>query len=223
MNGNDAIALFYDPVGVDPPDPANLVVVDLFGIIGGGMTEEDEGWASFTDTWVYRNVYEGDVLVGRDSAFITKYIVPEGYYWLPWSSGHSLVRKPGVKKGVTENPASEFVITAEWDTVPGGINQWDSLGSHYCDCENATALLLSEFTADLSVYPNPVSKNVFVKASEPINELILLDASARVIFRQQLEAERREHMVTVPETAQGVYFLKVKFKEGILTRKIVIN
>ena len=221
MNGNDAIALFKDPVGQGNVN--DFIVLDLFGIIGGGMQPDDEGWASFTDAWAYRNIYENNEIVGRDSAYIQYYIVPEGYYWLPWSANHSLVRKRSVKEGVKSNPNPAFVVTAEWDTIPGGANQWDSLGAHYCDCQYATSIGQPDLHAEISIYPNPVSNNVYVKANQPFNEVILLDASSKLIFRQRFETGETERMLYIPESASGIYFLQIMMKEGVITRKIVIH
>ena len=94
----------------------DFVLVDLFGIIGGGMPSDAEGWASITDRYVYRNIYENDEIVGQDSTYITNYILPDGYYflrWWLWSANHSLVRKHTVKKGITIEtmPPKEFNIT----------------------------------------------------------------------------------------------------------------
>lgn len=223
LNGNDAIALFYDPVGAG--NAKDFVVVDLFGIIGGGMTEPDEGWTSFTDEWVYRNIKENGVVVGRDSAFIKHYIAPENYFWLPWSQRHSLVRKPGVKKGVTvENiPTTEFVVTMEWDTVPGGIDKWDSLGAHYCDCEHATELDLTKSYDQISIYPNPVSRNFFIRASVPFYEVILVDASGKAIYTQRFQDGKLEQMIDPGEPNAGIYLLKIRTEEGFITKKIVIT
>ncbi|MBN1133083.1 MAG: lamin tail domain-containing protein [Bacteroidales bacterium] len=221
MNGNDAIALFKDPVGQG--NLADFIVLDLFGIIGGGMQPDDEGWASFTDTWVYKNIYENNQIVDRDSVYIQYYIVPEGYYWLPWSANHSLVRKHTVKEGVKTNPSPEFVITQEWDTIPGGANQWDSLGAHYCDCEFATAVENSGAMQKADIYPNPVSNDFYIKTPEPFYEVVLLDASARVIFRKRYGAGKTEEMIRVHDPAPGIYVLKILTGNGMITEKVLMN
>jgi hypothetical protein len=133
FNGNDAIALFKDTGGSG--DINDFELIDLFGIIGGGMPSSAEGWGSITDEWIYRNIYENDVIVGQDSAYITNYIIPDGYYFLRdvlWSANHSLVRKPNVTKGVTAStmPTAEFDVTMQWDTLPGGPDNWSNLGKH---------------------------------------------------------------------------------------------
>ncbi len=82
MNGNDAIALLYDTE--TGPSHGSSQLVDLFGAIGGGMTANDEGWAPFTDKWIYNNIYDHNGnITGTDSTYITKYIVPEDITGFP--------------------------------------------------------------------------------------------------------------------------------------------
>ncbi len=162
MNGNDAIALFKDTGGNG--DVADFILVDLFGIIGGGMPSDGEGWAAFTDEWAYKNIWENDSIVDRDSIYITNFIVPDGYWWLPWSSNHALVRKPSVKQGVNleSMPAIEFDVTMEWDTIPGGVDVWDSLNAHTCDCEMQTWVETRNWDHLFRLIPNPVTDKVRV-------------------------------------------------------------
>ncbi|MFC2116281.1 T9SS type A sorting domain-containing protein, partial [Bacteroidota bacterium] len=221
MNGNDAIALFFDPVGSGSVN--DFVVVDLFGIIGGGMQSNDEGWATFTDQYAYKNIYEGDVVVGKDSVYIQNYIVPDSYYWLPWSANHSLFRKPSVKQGVKANPATEFVITMEWDTVPGGNNAWDHLGEHTCDCTPASAIGTSKADPELSVYPNPTSSTLKIESEKPFSDLILMDAAGRIILRRNYPAGEQIHSINLDQTLPGVYLLRVTHEEGTFIRKVVIR
>ncbi len=112
MNGNDAIALLYDP-----GDGSQAVPVDLFGTIGGGMTSDDEGWAAFTNEWIYRNIYDanGDK-TGTDSAKVINYIVPERILLDP------LDRKPFT--------GPETIRQNRRDTEPGGLRRQRPVGYH---------------------------------------------------------------------------------------------
>lgn len=220
MNGNDAIALFNDPVGNG--DVNDFLVVDLFGIIGGGMQSTDEGWASFTDEWIYKNIYEGEVVVGRDSTYIQNYIVPDSYYWIPWSANHSLVRKPSVKQGVKTNPDTEFVITLEWDTIPGGVNVWDSIGTHFCDCLPVTSFHPGFAEAGLNIYPNPASGHFQVEADRPFSELILYDSSGREVFHKSFDINIRISVVSTDGLPSGLFHLKVTFPDRVQVEKVLL-
>jgi len=220
MNGNDAIALFKDPVGSG--EVTDFLVVDLFGIIGGGMQSSDEGWTDFTDQYAYKNIYDGDEIIGKDSTFIQHYIVPESYYWLPWTSNHSLVRKASVMKGVTSNPSTEFVVTMEWDTVPGGNNAWDSIGMHICDCTSVGIEETGKEEDLLDIYPNPARDVLRVNAKKPFDELILYDASGRELFREIIETGSLNRVINTDEYPSGFYHLRVKFGDMVQVEKVLI-
>lgn len=220
MNGNDAIALLKDPVGSGDPD--DFVLTDLFAIIGGGMQSSDEGWTDFTENWAYKNIYDGEEIIGQDSTYIKQYIVPDSYYWLPWTANHSLVRKATVKNGVTSNPSPAFVVTMEWDTVPGGVNQWDFIGSHSCECEPSNAVEMGFDEIEIEVYPNPASEYFRVDTRVPMQELILYDASGREIYRENHTSGILGVVIETDNFPAGIYQLKVRFKEHAQVKRVMI-
>ncbi|MFC2129211.1 T9SS type A sorting domain-containing protein [Bacteroidota bacterium] len=227
MNGNDAIALFKDPVGNG--DVNDFQVLDLFGIIGGGMTTDDEGWASITDQWIYKNVYDDDKnIIGQDSTYVTNYIFPDGYYfleWWLWSQDHALVRKPSVKHGVTIEtmPTTAFDVTMEWDTVPGNVDVWDSLNAHYCDCEHSTAVDLKKVENRLTVYPNPAQDYVSVTSLIGLDDIQILDISGKTVRQIQALQGTREKKIKLDEIPQGVYIIRARSGDIITTRKLLIQ
>ncbi len=220
MNGNDAIALFKDPVGQG--DVNDFIVVDLFGIIGGGMQSSDEGWTDFTDAWAYKNIYEGEVITGQDSTFIQNYIVPDSYYWLPWTANHSLVRKATVKGGVTANPEPSFVVTMEWDTVPGGVDQWGFVGSHTCDCEPTNGLETGMEEDQLQIYPNPARNYIRIDADAGFEALSLYDAAGRMVYHESTPSGSFNRVIKTDVFPSGFYHLQVKFQTRVLVKKVLI-
>jgi len=223
MNGNDAIALFRDPEGKGNYN--DFIATDLFGAIADGMQSEDEGWAPFTQKWVYRNIYDEDKnLIGRDSAFIRKYIVPEGYYWIPWTSGHSLYRKSSVKKGVTALVDS-FNVTLEWDTVPGKEDVWDYLGSHICECD--PALFAKSFTekGELFVFPNPtMNEMITLYTTENILWAGIYNITGQLIFTEIINGKTGRLTLLLNYPPPGIYLLKAYTDERkAYTRKFIIR
>ncbi len=221
MNGNDAIALFKDTGGSG--NVTDFVLVDLFGIVGGGMPSDGAGWAAFTNEWVYKNIWSNDSIIGRDSIYISNFIVPNGYYWLPWSSNHSLVRKPGVKHGVTleQMPEIEFDVTMEWDTVPGGVDVWDSLNAHTCDCEVQTRVGRQSAGESLKLYPNPASGIVHVFMEGGMEEISLYDMAGRMVFqRTGLQGVATEEINLEP-LGKGVYIIRIRTGEGNYMKKVI--
>jgi len=226
MNGNDAIALFKDTGGSG--DINDFVLVDLFGIIGGGMQSTDVGWASFTDAYVYKNVYDNDGnITGKDSVWISHYIVPEGYYWVPWSKDHSLIRKRSVMAGVTvaTMPSVEFNVTAQWDTVTGGIDIWDSLGTHLCNCEYGTPVLEKAKEPLFASYPNPVGHGyIVVKSQEPISSMELYNLAGVLVYREDCDELPLERTFRIPDDLKGLMMMKIYTGSGSsYTDKIIVQ
>jgi hypothetical protein len=222
MNGNDAIALFKDPVGNGNYN--DFIGLDLFGAIADGMQSNDEGWASFTQQWVYKNVYEDSVLVGRDSAFIRKYIVPEGYYWIPWTSGHSLFRKSFIKHGVN-TLIDSFNVTLEWDTVPGGEDIWDYLGSHTCGCDPASSIVKISERGELHIYPNPAEAGrITLYTNEIIDWIEIFDITGKPVYRQNPGQQTGIINLPLDDSSPGIYLLKVHTSDNIiLNRKFILR
>ncbi|MBN1117233.1 MAG: T9SS type A sorting domain-containing protein [Bacteroidales bacterium] len=219
MNGNDAIALYKKING-------EYVPIDLFGIIGGGMAADNEGWTNVTDTWVYKNIYEGDEIVGKDSVFITNYIVPADYYWLPWTANHTLVRKPSVKKGITANPDPAFVVTEQWDTLAGGSNVWDSIGTHFCECASSGETKIIDKVSDnlFLVYPNPVADNyINISGSVNIEHIEILSIQGSLIKETSFTAGESEIRLDIANLPSGTYLVVIQTKESKISKKIVIQ
>ena len=220
MNGNDAMALLYDGNGTTNPVP-----VDLFGVIGGGITSTSEGWAPFTDTYIYRNIYDvNGNQTGKDSTYITSYIIPEGYYWIPWTENHSLVRKPSVKKGVTQNP-DEFNVTLEWDTIPGGADQWDSLGTHTCDCYEKTAVTFNQTNPKAYIFPNPTNDGQFtISTNKPVTGIEVVNMLGQIVFRSENRNNEITIRVKLQEGKTGLYFVRLKFTGNeVITKKLLVR
>jgi len=222
MNGNDAIALFKDPVGSGNYN--DFIGLDLFGAIADGMQANDEGWAAFTQKWIYKNVYQDSVLAGRDSAFIRKYIVPEGYYWIPWTSGHSLFRKPAIKHGIM-TLVDSFNVTLEWDTVPGGEDVWGNLGSHICDCNPSSSAAKIKETGDLFIYPNPVeSGNLTVFTDEIVERADFFDITGKLVQKVNLDGQTGIINLQLNGLPAGIYLLKAStFGNQVINRKFILN
>lgn len=221
MNGNDAIALFKDPVGAG--EPADFIPVDLFGTIGGGMQPTDLGWTNFTDKWTLKNIYDANnELIGRDSIFIQNYIVPDGYYWLPWTSDHTLIRKASVKKGVTEIPAV-FNVTTEWDSL--SVNNWSNLGVHDCYCSWKTGIKNTDEISRIQLYPNPVSEGNFtITAYKPAIQIETINSLGQVVKSHFTGLNTRQVNVILDESFEGLLIVRIKFSDmETITQKLMVR
>jgi hypothetical protein len=172
------------------------VVVDIFGKYGDDPGEN--GWNDIPPNYI-----AGD------------------QWWTSWSKDKTLVRKPGVKKGVTENPAL-FKINEEWDSIPK--DSFDSLRFHTCDCE---ALGIEEQVGShsMAIYPNPLTGNrVTVDASFEFLKLELMNLMGQLVWESGTGLPSRHSTVELPVNLEGVYLLRVYFTDDrSAMQKLVIR
>ncbi len=180
MNGNDAIALVKTPNG-ETPTQYNIIPVDLIGEIGlGSQISAETGWSYIQDSTLYYNNPSGVPISGKVINYIVQKYATNGSdfgpFWMAWTAGHSLIRKPEVVQGIVSNP-DPFVVKQQWDTLPAQLdstgqwtyaNIWDNLGTHEC-----VAALRPDFSAsDTSLCENET-------ISFALNEIALSADSVR--------------------------------------------
>ncbi len=236
MNGNDAIVLMKSE-DKDINDP-NIQIIDIIGQVGlGNKIEKEYGWSNIRDTTV---TYNARVINGEDTTYVeTKgkvidWIVQHtdtsgqffGPFWLAWTKDHTLVRKPSVTKGVTVNPDG-FDVAAQWDTVPGGKDQWDSLGTHTCNCAVSSVQDPGNTFSQVYIYPNPVTYHTFeIISDRPIEKVVVTNLLGQEVFLSDpAEGVNHSYRVTLPAQAPpGIYLVRVNLKNGNSTvRKILVK
>lgn len=120
-------------------------------------------------------------------------------------------------------PTVSFDITMEWDTVPGGIDVWDSLNAHYCDCEHSTAVDFKKAENVLSVFPNPAQNFVSVSSLIGLDEIQIFEISGKAIRQVEALQGSREKRINLDEIPSGVYFIRARSGDIIATRKLLIQ
>jgi len=223
MNGNDAIALFKDPE--KNGNYAEFVAVDLFGAIADGTQSADKGWTDFTQAWAYKNIYnEQDEIIGKDSTWISKYIVPAEYYWLSWTADQSLYRKKDILHGVT-GLVDSFYVRLEWDTVPGGKDAWSNLNSHECDCHVIPGVKKAFSPSDFYVSPNPVTQSQFtLYTTGTIESIEILSITGQLLRRKQVAGTTGRMAVMVNGYRPGIYFIRAKTQgDQTMVKKFIIQ
>ena len=166
----------------------NGSIVDIFGKVGEdpGMAWTDDASAGYTDA--------------------------NGGTW--WSKRQTLVRKPTVQSGVTQNPIL-FNPTLEYDSLPDAT--YTSLGAHNCDCFNSSSV--KEINSNSFVlYPNPVSQGqtVSVSSNVPVKTISLKNVLGQEILFKSI--------INTSELARGTYIVKIEFVNGIVEEnKLIIN
>ena len=166
----------------------NGSIVDIFGKVGEdpGMAWTDDASAGYTDA--------------------------NGGTW--WSKRQTLVRKPTVQSGVTQNPIL-FNPTLEYDSLPDAT--YTSLGAHNCDCFNSSSV--KEINSNSFVlYPNPINQGqtVSVSSNVPVKTISLKNVLGQEILFKS--------MINTSELARGTYIVKIEFVNGIVEEnKLIIN
>jgi hypothetical protein len=209
-NGDDAISLQKLQTGNTWKD------IDIFGEIGvrplnwmGGTTPP----GAWTDTKPY---WQGN------GAYLT--------------ADQSLIRKHTIKFGidrdamnhygdsVTGGYPNSFNALAEYDSMPA--NFFDSLGSHWCDCDGLVGS--REFGSSgnsrtVLLYPNPSQEKIIVEYlqySISIRaELEIFKSDGELIKKQSLNGTRT--VVDISSFPNGVYFVKIVLPERILMKKFI--
>ncbi len=75
--------------------------------------------------------------------------------------------------------------------------------------------------ANFSIYPNP-NNGQFVISNEGEGTLKIIDQLGQTVKTISLNA-KNDHYVSVPDLPKGIYFVQIKTKQGIGSKKIIIN
>lgn len=239
MNGNDAIALIKTQNG-ETPNGSNGEPIDLIGEIGlGSAISAETGWSYVEDSTLSYNNSNGDPIQGKVINYIVQKYATNGSdfgpFWMSWTSGHSLIRKPEVVDGVVENP-SPFIVTMEWDTVPAQLDStgyytyedlWDNLGQHACvaDPNYNSAVNDIENSSTLDVFPNPVSDDQFtVKCDKMIKSVEVFDLLGQLMSTTSFDTPVNETYINIDKNIAGMFLVKVTLENNsTITQKIFVK
>ncbi len=238
MNGNDAIALITTPDG-ETPNANNVTAIDLIGQIGlGSLISGETGWSYVQDSTITYNNAAGDPIQGKVINYIVqKYAVNGsdfGPFWMSWTSGHSLIRKPNIIQGTLSNP-DPFIVSMEWDTVPAQLDTagyysyediWDNLGSHSCVADpNYAAVNELDLNVKLNIFPNPVEAEYFTISSDIKMESVqVFDVMGREIYNEVFNSSQNKVDVVVGNQLHGVYLVRVGLSNNkVAVQKILIK
>ncbi|MDT0558762.1 M4 family metallopeptidase [Ichthyenterobacterium sp. W332] len=137
--------------------------------------------------------------------------------------------------GIINNQGDQFVNIT-----------WDSLGDKLVHLiitndEGCTALLTKTITVlnvdcdynlgvqknlviqEVSIYPNPTSNNLFVKANTFIEAYSIYDLKGSLLGNKTLVEENLNFKIDVSEFSQGVYFIKFSNENSSIIKRIIKN
>lgn len=178
-------------------DITNAALVDVFGKIG-----EDPGVA-----WTSDFPYTGaGVEVTKD---------------------HSMIRKPTVLGGVTNPTISYFDPLLEYDSIPAVVDiggqtygNWFSLGEHDCDCNSLS--VPENNKAQIRIFPNPSKGEFFVNGAQNIRRIIVVNGLGQKV--KEITNNSNPIISIDLKEKRGVYFVKLKDKEGTtITKRVIVK
>jgi hypothetical protein len=109
----------------------------------------------------------------------------------------------------------------------GTTNVTNGSGLYYVDdvkLEQVTIASVNENTSKVEVpsfYPNPVSSALTINTPESWTggEIMILDLTGRVIFKDVLSIENTTRQINVNEFSQGIYFVKWTKGQSTMTKR----
>ena len=127
-----------------------------------------------------------------------------------WTENHTLIRHHDVTTGVTTNPSPEFIVTAQWDSLPE--DTWSQLGFHVCDCASSTGIRENHDIVSLVAYPNPSTADHFnISGGEAINMIEVVNVIGQNVLTQEEKKNQKTAVVATTGLPAGVYFVRVTF------------
>jgi len=199
FNGNDAMLLRNISGGY---------VIDRIGRLGENPAgpENSEGWNNVPPDFTY--VANGSV---------------------SWTKDHSLIRKPSIKIGDLY-PFQPFDPSVQWDSIPpvyynedGFLKgNWDSLGSHECECNPTNVSKTGSF--DFAMFPNPADRTDFVTLSskQTIDRYEVVDITGKVVD-SKITSNQNEIKIALRNYSAGLYILKAYSGSDFSTQKMIVR
>ena len=85
------------------------------------------------------------------------------------------------------------------------------------------SLVDNYFNSGITMYPNPVYNNLFIKSATAIESILLYDLNGRFIQTITINKSIFEKELNVAELSAGVYFVKIQSQNGEFIQKLIKN
>lgn len=226
FNGDDAMVLFQGVLGNAPLttdlNTLQLVAIDIIGKIGqrptnagGGTSQPTGGWST---TYPHAGGPNGGVAITAD---------------------HSMIRKAGIKAGVTNFVIPFFNPLEQWDSIPPvtyvvndagdtlkSVNgnpilfgNWFSLGTHDCECNPLS--VKENNKVNVEVYPNPTTNGTFTIASdEMIESVVIYNGLGQMVKKITVNATTKNISIgDIP----GLYVVQISSNSGVVTKRLIVK
>lgn len=226
FNGNDALLLAKG--SATNPMTQQTVMLDIFGKIG----EDPEATSSGAfNGWTSVAPYNGT------SGHPDDKVVTED---------HTMIRKPGIKKGHTPNPpfGATFNPLLEWDSLPPSlpkrdpvtgeiiyqadgvtpqwVGNWESLGWHACECDPNSLGVGTMNLDEIKLYPNPTTGVFTISGLDNVATIEVYNSLGQEVTT--IENNTKSTVSFDLTEKSGVYMVKVTDRNGrSATQKVVVK
>jgi hypothetical protein len=106
---------------------------------------------------------------------------------------------------------------------PGNMfyNYLPSLRQKVQDCINGVLFTQNIENKIINIYPNPASNKVFVEANNSISEIKIFNNLGQMIMELNPNLNKTE--IPLESLPKGIYFVKIKYLENYVTKKLVVQ
>ncbi len=217
FNGDDAVLLMKGsvvglPLAQELSTVANTEIIDVIGKVG---QRPNGGWSTAAP-------YDGSAGAG-----------------VAITIDHSLIRKATIKTGNIDAIPSAYNALAEWDSLPPltykfdvngdtiksnagapiRFGNWDSLGSHDCECNPLSTSTVSMI--DMEVYPNPSTNGTFtVTSSENIKAITVYNTLGQVVKATKPNVNNATVQIG---NSQGLFIVQIETAAGTATKRLIVK
>ena len=133
-----------------------------------------------------------------------------------WTVNHTLIRKNTILSGDNDG-LDLFDPSLEWDSLPQ--NTWNNLGSHTCDCSNASAVNDAKEVSYV-IYPNPanIGETITVNTTSKIESIELVNILGEKVLTEN------SNKITTSNLSKGTYIIMINLTDGRkVDNKIIIE
>jgi len=180
----------------------------LTGITSNNETCTDSVAINFSD-WIFLTI---DKITGKHLNDTIQLWISAHSYWphikYEWSPNF-MISDTTVEKPYVWNDTTTFYNLVITDSI--GCSVTDGVFKVYTISSSIDETILH----DIQVYPNPTAQNLYVTSKEEITRLLVYD------FNGQLIKEQKGDELNLSEFKNGLYLLKVVFKDNVFVTRII--
>ena len=75
---------------------------------------------------------------------------------------------------------------------------------------------------EFEAFPNPASTTIQLQAKAEIQAVQLFDVSGKMVL-QNNSINHTHYQLPVQQLAEGIYFAKIRFEQGVISEKLIIE